>query len=66
MRIEGLAQSYEVSEPRVEEVPVTDHFFRARMARDGIELQEDETVTDYVLRAGFPYSIHEPGERNDN
>jgi hypothetical protein len=46
-------------------VPATP-FFRAFMAQEGIEIEEGESVTEYILRCGFPHSIHYKGERRDN
>jgi len=65
MTIKGLAGEYEISEtPDV--IHMMESFFRSELFKEGIELHPTETVTDYIRRCGFPYSITDSGERNDN
>lgn len=65
MTIKGLAGEYEVVEtPHVKNA--VESLFRANMAQEGIELHPSETVTEYIRRCGYPYSIGDPEERNDN
>ena len=65
MTIRGLAGEYEVpNTPQIADM--VEGVFRANLSREGIELYPSETVTDYVRRCGFPYSIGDSGERNDN
>ena len=43
-----------------------DQEFRQRMIADAVMLREGETVTEFIHRVGFPYSLHPVGERRDN
>lgn len=68
MTIEGNVSSYEIPDEVAKDMPlsVREAGFRGRMAEEGIVIGDDETVTEFIRRCGFPYSIHEEWERDDN
>jgi hypothetical protein len=42
-----------------------DHYFKARLRKEGWDIRNNETVTDFIKRTGHPFHISYD-EREDN